>query len=196
MNFIKNIIFVSYLKNKGIRRICLILSFILVFYSIFKICFNSYINYVDVKYNNFYELNLDLYDSLQLVKAGDYSTIEKLKFASRAKCALEFLEKRNFTRLERDLVFAYGNVANNPWCLLNDAVCKKFKLIADEPIHLECGTLSYSDTIILIIVVLLNAFVVFYIPFILCVIIKIVYYKIVAKIIKWVRDGFNESSKN
>lgn len=195
MNFIKNIMFVSYLKNKGVRRICLILSFILVFYSIFKPCFNLYIGYVNEKYNNFYEFNLDLYNTLQIAKVDDYPILKKIKSGAKAKCAWEFLEKHNFTELESYLVFGYKDIINDTWCSLHDITCNKFKLIADEPIHLECGTLEYFDIAVLITVILFSMFVAFYIPFILFVIIKIVYYKIVAKIIKWVKDGFDESSK-
>ena len=40
MNFIKNILFVSYLKNKGVRRICFVLG-VICFIPLFTLCYNE-----------------------------------------------------------------------------------------------------------------------------------------------------------
>ena len=40
MNFLKNIVFVSYLKNKGVRRICFILG-VICFIPFFILCYNE-----------------------------------------------------------------------------------------------------------------------------------------------------------
>ena len=68
MNFLKNIILVSYLKNKGIRRICFVLGLIpFTFYFVFGFVGN-------IKYNFYYEEYKSFNDFVNINK---YSTIRK-----------------------------------------------------------------------------------------------------------------------
>ena len=109
MNWIKNFLFVSYLKNKGLRRICFITGCILVIL----------LTVTTPKYYNSVRINKE-YLNLALVECtGEY-------FADRG------MNSAKYSLYTVNPVEWYCSVQD-------EQSCKKFQIYANEKIKLDCG---------------------------------------------------------
>ena len=165
INLLKNIFSISYLKNKGIRRLCFILGFLL---SIF-LCFSFFNNYDSFRIK-------DEYENLYSLKRWylTYYEFEPQKALNLSKCMHEHFDRLGLEPhsiiLDKDL----------PLCLGED--CKKINAIADFKIKLDCGkiTVFLKWPFFLLFA--------FYLPFLFCVLFKFLF-----QAIMWVLKGFKDS---
>lgn len=164
MNFF-NIFSVSYLKSKGIRRICFVLGLLLSSFMVFNFV-NQYDN-IRLK---------DEYDNLYLLKKwyNNYYDFEPMKAVNLAKCANEYFINIGFP------AYIINFDKDQPICYYGED-CEKLKVIADFKIKLDCG----KETVFLIWPIILLF--VFYFPFLICALTKFI-----CDIIKWIYMGFQE----
>lgn len=189
MKFAKNIIFVSYLKNKGIRRICFILSCCsMLYFSVLGFTLSRGYYSIDETYHNFQSFNSDIYMSYKIGEKGWYKKIE---------CASKYLKQYGFAHYDAYNMVEFKNILNRNslWCQSNEVLCKRIEKIKDYPIHLKCGafeTYDYSNAqgfLIYLIFIIIS----FYLPFVLCVFAKLTY-KALYGIIEWIIKGFKENT--
>lgn len=181
---IKDILFVSYLKNKGIRRICFVTGIIFCTWMLFTIIQNVHDNGVDKIYKNLQEANSDLYFS------SKYHTRNWYK---KTECMGIYLKKYN---ISKDIAYALNSHENvietRYWCDYYPRDCNMLKAIKDNTIHLKCSALETYDnsairTLFNIFVFLL---ILFYLPFIfVCTL------KFALKILNWIFLGFQQSKE-
>lgn len=184
----KNFFMVSYLKNKGIRRICFILACCSVLYFLvlgFSLSGGYYS--VDETYANFKYFNSDIYTSYKINEKGWHKKIE---------CASKYLKTYGFGHYDAYTLLEFNDVTNSNsfWCKSYNNLCKNIEKIKDNPVHLKCGvfeTYKYSNAQGFLIH-LIFMIVAFYLPFVLCVFAKLTY-KALYGIIKWIVIGFKES---
>jgi|GEM_PF-5508981 hypothetical protein len=170
---IKSFLFVSYLKNKGVRRLCFIIGCILVillivttpkYYNSVRID-EEYLNINDIKRWTDVFRDLDITSHLELVK-----------------CTGEYFDDRGMRNAQYSL---YGDDPVEWYCSVQDEQsCKKFQLYANDKIKLDCGKKE------IFIYRPLMALLFFYLPFILAIILKFLW-----EILFWVYKGFKESRK-
>ena len=185
MNIIKNILLVSYLKNKGVRRICFVVSCIMLIWFAYMSIFNARIyDRIDIKYNNFQELNLYVYNAWNY-KYKNWSKV--------IGCASSFMEKQGFLRsdawsmtVERDIT-----IKESKWCYAYEKACSKLNQISQNPIHLKCGFFeTFETTNTEGAVIWFSTLILFiYFPFLTCLLVKLAY-KMVKNITIWIYKGF------
>lgn len=180
MNILKNILFVSYLKNKGVRRLCFVSGIVLfVIFSCFSLS-GIYKRQVDVKYNNLQELNSQFYFAAK----NNLST-----WAKRQECAAIYFKKYGFTEIEAYSFSGEQDIFQGNFCRAFPEKCEILKAMRNKPIHLQCNGLeSYFfnsfEAALIIFTFLVFAF---YFPFILCILLKFV-----GNICLWIYKGFKE----
>ena len=181
---IKNIFLFSYIKNKGIRRICFVAGICLFLWSFSNVINNVSDSSVNKSYKNLKEANLDLYYASKYGSPKWYRKIE---------CMAIYLKKYN---IEHTLVYSFTTyedvTSTHSWCDLYEKECGILKAIKDEPITLKCSSLedyNHSTTESLCILAIFWIFE-FYLPFILVSILKIIF-----NVFKWIISGFKESKK-
>ena len=171
---LKNIFLVSYLKNKGIRRICCVLGVLLSAYSIIispKIYDNNtidkeYINYKDMKiwFETYYEVN-------------------PLKALTLAECSDTYFSNLGISD-SKYVLYGTGDPVEFYCSVSEKRSCDLFRILADEKIPLNCGKPQFFLTRPIVI------FLSFYLPFILVLLLKLIW-----QIFLWVYKGFKEYSK-
>ena len=204
MNFLKNIIFFSYIKNKGIRRICYIVSFfIFVWFMYISITEDQIYKGIDNLYPNFQSFNSDVYHSSR----NRNRTESKRKYRKKIyDCASSYMKKKGFPIFVVNVMSSnediigkgischldfYNSYYNNSF---DD--CNRLKEIKGKPVHLKCGpfeTYEHSNAegaLIWLIKLLLFT----YFPFIVCVATDVAY-KLLKVVVMWIYQGFKESSK-
>lgn len=184
MTFLKNILFVSYLKNKGIRRICFILG---VLFAIFPSASWYYrLN------RHFYDLSFNNIDEVQM--SYEYKYNDEILKNIFYKYPLDFGKKlKKFEHWEDFFFNSYTKAYRSRKQLIemcNDILsrpsdfqqpqkqnkletCRKFNKYINQPIHIS----SYDFTYIL---ELWGVVVTFYFPFLFCC------------LIRWIYMGFKE----
>lgn len=184
---IKNILLVSYLKNKGIRRICFVLSCaMLIWFAYLSISNGRIHERIDIKYNNFQDFNSDIY------RSWNYKHSNRHK---KMQCAASFMQKQGMQRSDAWLMIYYRDITKKEsgWCYANETSCKSLSQIANKPIHLKCGFFeTYETTSIEGFALWLFCLVLcIYIPFIACVFIKMIF-KIIKNTTIWIYKGFKD----
>ncbi|MDY6311326.1 MAG: hypothetical protein SPL72_08675 [Cyanobacteriota bacterium] len=188
MNFIKNILFVSYLKNKGIRRICFVVGFCSFFiimssfvYNIIKHSLDKDFN-IDKVYSDLLEVNEEIYYAYKYKTPYWYRKVD---------CLGIYLKHYNIEGYIRYEFTNYKNVFDDEkWCNYYQYECNILKAIKDKPIHLKCGVFDNYDTSnveslsILFAIILL----IFYTPFLFICLLKVIW-----QIFYWIYIGFKES---
>jgi hypothetical protein len=182
--FIKNIITVSYIKNKGIKRLCFIAGVIFSTYTSFIVSTNIYSHRVDEQYNNLTNF-CDILDAMP-----KYDSVRWLDLK-------ECFSQRYFSHRYNlgDFPVCYLNSDN---CEIYDGdpdwvkECKVVKKLGNKPIILSCSgfeTLHYTkEGLFMCFVFVIFSF---YIAFIFAVLTKLL-----LKLLKWIYDGFKEANKN
>ncbi len=169
----KNILFVSYLKNKGVRRLCFIIGCIFLFLMIIttpKVYDNIRIN---KEYNNINDVKrwVDVY----------YHT-DPGKSLALVECTSEYFAERGIENIKYSL---YSDAPIEWYCLVEDKKsCSIFQTYADKKIKLDCGKKE------IFIYRPLAALLSFYLPFILAIMLKFLW-----AILFWIYNGFKESRK-
>lgn len=172
LNRIKNILFVSYLKNKGIRRICFILGCALLLYFVFISpgVYNKMV--IDREY-----LNIDHVKSWSDV----YYDTDVVKYISLIECTDEHFQKIGIKGVKYAL-YGKGLSPVKEYCSVNSKKdCERFTVFATDKIDLNCGKRSFWGSR------LFGMIIFFYFPFLLIVILKAVY-----SIVLWVYKGFKQ----
>lgn len=185
MDFIKNILFVSYLKNKGIRRICFVvgvcsfLSIISPFiYNIIKNSLDMDFN-VDKVYSNLSEVNEEIYYAYQHNNPYWYRKVD---------CLGIYLKHYNIEGYTRYEFTHYKNVFDDEnWCNYNQYECNILKAIKDKPIHLKCGVFDNYGTSKIKSLTIFFAIIlfIFYAPFLFVCLLKVIW-----QILYWIYLGF------
>ena len=197
MNFLKNIIFFSYIKNKGIRRICYIVSFfIFVWFMYISITKDQIYKGIDNLYPNFQSFNSDVYHSWR----NRGRTELKMKYWKKIdNCANSYIKKKGFPRfLVNDMTANEDIIGKGIFCHIgfyNNSFddCNRLKEIKRKPVHLKCGpfeTYKHSNAegaLIWLIKLLLFT----YFPFIVCVATDVAY-RLLKVVIMWIYQGFKE----
>ena len=182
MKKIKNILFVSYIKNKGVRRLCFVIGLCLCIWLLFNVIPNISHNAVDKLYNNLEDANTDIYLAHKF---------ETPYWYRKNECMAIYLRKYG---LDKNIAYAFNSSVNllseKYWCEFYQKECGILKAIKDEPIHLKCSALEGYDheAIKSLSYIFIFLLVLFYLPFLLICILKLV-----LKILKWIISGFIES---
>ena len=183
VKFLKNILFVTYIKNKGIRRICFMIGFgFLVYYSALTI-HSFYTGSIDKSYKNLEDANADIY----------YSHKYDMPYWYRKNhCMAIHLKKYNISSNITFVFNTYENILESSeygWCAINEKDCNILKAIKDDPIHLKCNGWEDENksTLEQLFIILSWLLMFFYLPFIIVCILKMLF-----NIFKWVLRGFME----
>lgn len=173
MNWVKNILFVSYLKNKGIRRICFILGCVLVVVMIVTTPKFYDNNRIDKEYLNINDIKR---------WADVYRDVNIMKHLALVDCTSQYFEILGIKDVRYSL---YLDNSISGYCSLSDKPsCDKFKLFADEKIKLNCGLRKIFVYRPLITILF------FYLPFVFAVLFKFLWL-----VLLWIGRGFKESKK-
>ena len=182
MNFIKNILFVSYLKNKGVCRICLAVGLLLCLYQTYSITTNIMnVPTINETYKNLSDINSRIYFDHKYNVPYWYRRVD---------CFGKQLNKYGLQNTFIRYSFtSYEDVINSPWCEYYEKECKILKAIKDEPITLKCSKIETyeSSTLAAFLHILIFLILCFYLPFIVACMLKIA-----TKALKWIFKGFKE----
>lgn len=170
MLIVKNILFVSYLKNKGIRRLCFILGCIIFCFQVFKL--PHFYNSVRIKheYVNFNDFRKDMIFAWN---------INPIRFWNTAECCRKHFEKEGI----KDASFICLPINELPENKIIDLYpYPEIKNKLNSPISLDCGMKK--------VFIIRPIFMVFsfYLPFILAIILKFLWL-----ILLWIYKGFKEN---
>lgn len=164
---LKNIFLVSYLKNKGIRRICFIIGVMpMVAFICFTLtgAFNRRYNHI---YHNLHDLNFQLY----LFRDKDHP-----EWYKRQECASVYF-KKNYG-LSRGVSYSlsqWPDILQSQYCKTLPEDCAVFEMVKNKPIHLQCNGFETPDISTLgwwcVFILLSGALL--YLPFVLVVAIKL-----------------------
>lgn len=170
MNIIKNILLVSYIKNKGWRRLAFVVGLSLF---IFLICtLASNYHPVDNTYENLIEMHSDI---------GVNSKKQYSYWYKELDCAVAFIEKKGLKHEDAYSLFSFNKYEE--FCDLYPQQCEVLSKTKDNQINLKCNGFENIKIYKTILVLTLS----FYLPFILLCILKLTF-----KLIKWIYDGFLE----
>lgn len=176
MNVIKNILFISYIKNNGLRRLAFVISCFCAVYFLY-ILFSG-IHPTNEHYKNLEEMQTNIRVSYETNAPYWYK---------KQECAIIYLEKYGLSAIDTVTFLVSKNIAT--WCELYPKKCPILSTIKDKSIHLECRGWGDEHKIpfeSICIIALFFVFV-FYLPFIfLCIL------KLIISIIKWIYAGFME----
>ena len=183
MKKIKNILLISYIKNKGIRRLCFVLGVCLCSLVLFKVIPNAYYNAIDKLYPNLEAANADVYFSHEWNLPRWYR---------KEMCLAKYLKKYDISREVFYLVNSSDDLFTGITCDVYPRECSILKAIKDDPVNLKCSifedynnsTAQGVTTLLLFLVIL------FYLPFLLACILKFIF-----KVLKWIYLGFEESAQ-
>lgn len=168
VNFLKNILLVTYIKNKGLRRLAFITSCIAVVYCLYNILLN--INPIDEIYKNLEDMQTDVRVSYEVNAPYWYK---------KQECAQRFLEKHGLSSIDAMSFLVSKNLAE--YCELYPKECHLLLAIEDEPVHLKCSVLGSIYFMLFFLIF------VFYFPFIMLCIVKFTY-----NVLKWIYKGFTD----
>jgi hypothetical protein len=179
MNIIKNILLVSYIKNKGWRRLSFVIGLFLVGYGLSDVISNYHP--INNKYNNLVEMQSDIE-----IKSRTHSPFWYKELA----CATAFIEKKGLKYIDAGSLFSFNKYEE--FCNLYPQQCEILSKIKDKPIHLKCNGFDSSGTKMAYALsdILLCLVILFYLPFIMLCILKLTF-----KLIKWIYDGFFENKE-
>lgn len=168
MKLIKNILFVSYLKNKDIRRICFVVGMALFLWGVFT----------TPRFYEYTRINRD-YINIRDIKiwADAYREREPLKYLNLVECTTEYFENVGIKYSEN--LFVLENPVED-FCRLYGQ-CEKFKIFALDKINLDCGKKDiflYRPLFICL---------AFYLPFLL-----VCLFKFAGQAFVWIYKGFKE----
>ena len=192
MNLLKNILFVSYLKNKGVRRICFVIGIGLSIFISCMIILDIVNNNVDVEYKNLQALN-EKYYSVHGYNYDKYTDDDLKEYW----CFTKNLKKYGINKMILDALSSYRNIFESPWCYHYQHECDMLESIKEEPIHIKCSGIEssgigYRFSIVSGLLFRLFALLIyFYIPFIFTCCIKIMYI-FIRRIGLWIYAGFKE----
>lgn len=181
MTFLKNILFVSYLKNKGIRRICFILGVLFAIFPSASWYYRLNRHFYDLSFNNIdevqmsyeYKYNDEILKNIFYKYPLDFG--KKLKkfehwedffFNSYTE---EYKDRKQLIEICNDMLFA----ANTEKDSIKLEFCKNLIKYINQPIHISSYDFAY-------ILELWGVIVAFYFPFLFCC------------LIRWVYMGFKE----
>ena len=177
MNFIKNVLFVTYIQNKGLRRLALVISCVTVIYCLCGILSN--IRPIDKIYKNLEDMQTDIrifYEAQTpyWYEKQDCAAIYLEKYGLDSMSAVSFLVSKSYTE----------------YCELYLKECQILSAIKDEPIHLKCrGWGNERRSAFGSICILALFFIgIFYLPFIFLCLAKICFL-----MLRWILRGFRES---
>ena len=176
VNFLKNILFVTYIKNKGLRRLAFITSCIAVVCCLYGVLLNT--SPIDEIYKNLDDMRTDVSVSFQVQAPYWYK---------KQECAQVFLEKHGLSRMDAMSFLVSESVTH--YCELYPKECHLLLAMEDEPIHLKCSGLGNAHFTLFenICIILLILIFVFYLPFIMLCITKFTY-----NVLKWIYKGFTD----
>lgn len=177
MKFIKNILLVTYIKNKGLRRLAFIISCAAVIYCLSMLFSN--IHPTDIMYKNLSAMQTDVRIFYETKAPYWYK---------KQECAEVYLE-----RMGLDNMSAIGFLVSkdiSTYCDSYPKYCHLLLAIEDEPVHLKCRGWGneHKNPFRNICEIILFLAIVFYLPFIgICIL------KLSANLLKWIFKGFRES---
>lgn len=182
MHFIKNILFVTYLKNIGIRRICFIVGLLICLYQ----SYSTMVNIVNVPslnetYKDLSDINSRIYFDYKYNAPYWYRRVDCFGKQLNKYGLQDSFIHYSFT--------SYKDVINSPWCEYYEKECKILKAIKDEPITLRCSKIETyeASTLEVFSYILIFLILCFYSPFIVVCILKVA-----SKVLKWAFRGFRE----
>lgn len=189
MNLLKNILFVSYLKNKGIRRICFVIGILLAIIPIYVWYINLSYNFYNETYENIVEFgkeNKYYTDKLREV-FNKYPTNIGIKNLNNFKDWQKFLfddygeghEARRYY-LEQCYILKHGDKKTLAEIFQNDEEYTKLQELCPKFKNYMLQEISISKANYLYLLKLLWSLFWFYLPFLL------------ACIVRWIYTGFKE----
>lgn len=179
MSVIKNIFLVSYIKNKGLRRLSLVIGLFFIGYILSNIASTYYP--IDNHYSNLIEMQSDITFKSRIHSPFWYKELE---------CASVYIEKKGLKYMD-----AYSFLIDDSYeeyCKLHPQQCDILSKIKNEPIHLKYrgyGSIRHTTPLALS-KIFLGLIILFYLPFIMLCILKLTF-----KLIKWIYDGFFENKE-
>lgn len=191
---IKNIFFVSYLKNKGVRRICFVVGIGILIYLSYVIFLGIIGRRIDVEYKNLQDLNDDYYFRYSYINEGTNISKVTYEYLIETECLAINLKKYGIDDQYIAHAFSsYKNILESSWCDYYQDKCDILKSIKEKPIHVKCNGIEsgYFNTISGLLFRFLVLLLGFYIPFIFACCTKIMYI-FIKRIVLWIYAGFKE----
>lgn len=184
LNKMKNIFFVSYLKNKGIRRICFILGVLFAIFPSASWYYRLNRHFYDLSFNNINEIQMSYEYNDKILKNVFYKypvDFGKKDFFYNFRNWKNFFINKysNDYKARKQLIEMCNDILSRPSDFQQPQkqnkleTCRKFNKYINQPIHIS----SYDFAYILELWVVIVAF---YFPFLFCC------------LIRWVYKGFKE----
>lgn len=176
MGFIKNILLVTYVKNKGLRRLAFIISCASVIYCLCMLFSN--IHPTDEIYKNLEDMQTDV---------RVYYEVKAPYWYKKQECAAIYLEKYGLDHMSAIGFLVSKNITE--YCELYPKECPILLSLKDDPIHLKCrgwGNERITAFASICRITLIFVFI-FYLPFIFLCLAKICFV-----ILRWIFKGFRE----